>query len=67
MLQTLPARPYRAIMVPEGTCLDEVETLATLGKLPIVDVDAPSAYAAKKAARLKSGHQHVHSIEVQVQ
>ena len=63
MLQTLPARPYRAIMVPEGTCQDEVETLAALGKLPVVEVLAASAYAAKRAARNKSGHQHVHDIE----
>lgn len=65
MLQQAPARTYRATMVPEGTCQDEVETLAALGKLPVAEVEAPSAYAAKHAARVKTGHDYVHSIEVQ--
>lgn len=65
MLQQAPARSYRAIMVPEGTNADEVEDLASEGKLPVAEVEAPSAYAARKAARLQTGHHHVHSIEVQ--
>ncbi|MGV3679692.1 MAG: hypothetical protein ACO1PM_08200 [Acidovorax sp.] len=65
MLQQAPARTYRATLVPDGTCQDDIETLAALGKLPTTEVEAPSAYAAKKAARAKSGHDHIHSIEVQ--
>lgn len=63
-MQKPPARSYRATMVPEGTNADEVETLAALGKLPVATVEATSAYAAKKAARAQTGHQHIHDIEV---
>ncbi len=63
-MQKPPARSYRAIMVPEGTCQDEVDTLAAQGKLPVAEVEATSAYAAKRAARTQTGHQHVYDIEV---
>lgn len=62
-MQKPPARSYRATMVPEGTNADEVEALAAQGKLPVATVDAPSAYAAKKAARAQTGHDHIYEIE----
>lgn len=54
-MQKPAARPYRAVLIPEGTPADQVERLADLGKLPVHEVQATSAYAAKRAAQHEKG------------
>lgn len=49
------AHSYRATLIPQNVCAEQLEQLADAGRLPVLQLKAASASHAQSAARAASG------------
>lgn len=50
-----PAHSYRAILIPQNACAEQLEQLADAGRLPVLQLKAASASHAAVGAHAASG------------